>query len=205
MFYRNPLLLCSALLYVSTAQAANLQFMGRSVASEMTETEVASFKTTIGSALNDAPDQQTIHWQSPDSPLQGRIKVKYSYENSGTECRKAILDLRNDEQRRDFFHVDVCNNAGKWQVTETAASQFSKDDWTSLGEAFAKAADSLPNDQTAEWERSGHQARITPLSSPVDDSHCRLMSIELTDSKDAHAQGVYTFCKEQGQWRRKAR
>ncbi|UTF61610.1 hypothetical protein [Gilvimarinus sp. DA14] len=199
-------LLLTALLASPVCQAANLQFMGRSVASEMTPSEVTDFKRSIAQALNEAPDLRTINWQSETSSRHGRVKIKYSYKNNDQECRKAIFDLRNEEQRRDFFHFDACKqDSGKWAVSETAATEFSKEEWSQLKAIFVDAIEHNRDGETAEWANNGNSASITPRSTLKNaDSHCRVMDISLEDQSGDTAVGIYTFCKDEYQWRRQA-
>ncbi len=199
-------LLLTALLISPLSQAANLQFMGRSVASEMTPAEVTEFKQSIAQALNEAPDLRTINWQSQTSERYGRVKIKYSYENNGQECRKAIFDLRNEEQRRDFFHFDACKQTnGKWVVSETAATEFSKDDWNQLKAIFVDTIENNRDGETAEWAKDGNSASITPRTTlKSEHNHCRVMDITLQDKVGDTSAGVYTFCKDEYQWRRQA-
>ncbi|WP_339615717.1 hypothetical protein [uncultured Gilvimarinus sp.] len=192
------------LLAGNTAFGANLQFMNRSVISELSAAEVSSFKERIGEALNTTPDLRTINWQSDTSNLRGRVKIKYSYRNNGTECRNAIVDLRNDENRRDFYHADVCQQNGKWVVTKTAASNFSRSDWDSLSTTLSDTLNNNQDGEARQWQYEGHSARLTPLNTSTDEqgNRCRLTGIELTDKNGAHSRGDYSFCKQGDEWRR---
>ncbi|MCP8900922.1 hypothetical protein [Gilvimarinus xylanilyticus] len=206
MRYPAYALLTAALLASGPSHSANLQFMGRSVASEMSAEEVADFKTSIAEALNEAPDLRTIAWQSDNSSRRGRVKIKYSYENNGRECRKAILDLRNDQNRRDFFHFDACRTSeGRWQVSETAAADFTPQEWNMLKSVFVDAIENNQDGEPAQWQRQEHSATLTPLSTSQSETKtCRLMKIELASGPESKAEGVYNFCKEDYTWQRQA-
>lgn len=192
------------LLASQTAYAGNIQFLNHSVTSELSRAEVASFKQRIAEALNEAPDLRTINWQSDSSSLRGRVKIKYSYLNDGAECRNAIVDLRNDEDRRDFYHADVCKQGDKWVISQTAASEFSRSDWDSLNSALNETLNNNQDREAKSWQYNGHSATLTPVNTHTNDkgNRCRLTSVELTDKNGAHSRGDFSFCKQDGEWHR---
>lgn len=83
------------------------------------------------------------------------MKIKYSYQYNDAVCRKAIFDLRGADGRRDFFHFNVCQRDGAWQLQKTLASNFSKTQWQALHEQFDQAinshADGAANMHTEQW------------------------------------------------------
>ncbi|WP_041524160.1 hypothetical protein [Gilvimarinus agarilyticus] len=192
------------LLASQTAWGGNIQFLNHSVTSELSRDEVASFKQRIAEALNEAPDLRTINWQSSSSNLRGRVKIKYSYLNDGAECRNAIVDLRNDEDRRDFYHADVCKQGNKWVISQTAASEFSREDWNSLNSTLTETLNNNSDREAGHWQYNGHKATLTPVNSFTDDqgNQCRLTSVELTDKSGAHSRGDFSFCKQGNEWQR---
>lgn len=188
-----------------STSAANLNFLGHSIASEMSKEEVESFTKTVNNALNESPDLVTINWHSESSDRRGRVKIKYSYEYEGSVCRKAILDLRASDNRRDFFHFNVCQHDQHWQLQKSPASRFSDTEWQALREQFIAAANNNADGQTSVEPLAGGPiiATITPKSSTrINDQKCRLMSIALADKQHSSAHAVYHFCFDGEVWSR---
>ncbi|MDO3384902.1 hypothetical protein QWI17_03500 [Gilvimarinus sp. SDUM040013] len=204
MLFRTFTTFIGCTLLAGSATAANLNFMGRSISSELSPKELESFVHTVSSALNDSPDLVTLHWQSPDADTKGRVKIKYSYRHNEILCRKAILDIRGRDGRRDFFHFNVCQNGDKWELQKTEASDFSHAQWQTLHEQFNRVIATNPDGKTNTQVIGDISAAITPLSTTANDrGKCRVMSIVISNTT-SRSKGIYEFCNSADGWSRSA-
>lgn len=193
------------MLFPLLASAQQLGFMRDSIWADMTDEEIASFKTVIRNALEEAPDRQVIEWSSPESELKGKIRSRFSYESAGSVCRRMVFQV-SDQERRQNSHFDLCRAGEQWEVM-TPKTRFSEAERKEIGGFIATVMEQQETGLPLSWSAENSASRIVIV--PTDEAvgghaSCRHAAINISGEPEENWSGHYRFCRtKDGEWRYK--
>ena len=111
-------LLVVLLALVATTQARALNWvplLKNSPAERFDEEDLQLFLTTARKTVNEAPDNQTVSWENPDTKHHGDFTILKSFEKDGQTCKR--VRVRNEaDGRRASSVVDACKVGTKWRL-----------------------------------------------------------------------------------------
>ena len=189
--------LCVLLVALPT-HAVNLRFLKHSVLSEFSDSEVKEFKIFIRGALDELEDNKTVVWRASESPLAGKFKSEFTYQSNGTTCRRSLFLITN-HVKKEPFRFEICKNGNIWQIQDTPAMYFGKEDWEVMRESLVQTLDQEAIGAHLSWsnKHSGHKGTQVALSIDRDAKKaCTALAISIFDMKGRTANGIYTFCKD---------
>lgn len=81
------------------------------------EEDLQLFITTARRVVNEAPDNQTVSWENPDTKHHGDFTILKSYEKDGRSCKR--VRVRNEaDGRKATSVVDACKVEGRWRLID---------------------------------------------------------------------------------------
>jgi len=100
----------------SPAMALNwVPLLKNSPAERFDDEDLQLFLTTARKAVNEAPDNQTVSWENPDTKAHGDITVLKTFEKDGRTCKR--VRVRNEAGgRKASSVVDACKVGPKWRL-----------------------------------------------------------------------------------------
>ncbi len=112
-----PALLVAALAAASpAAMALNwVPLLKNSPGERFDDDDLHLFLNTARKAVAEAPDNQTVSWENPNTKHHGDITVLKSYQKDGRACKR--VRIRNEaDGRKASSLVDACQVDGKWRL-----------------------------------------------------------------------------------------
>lgn len=204
---RLPLLSMALLVIPVTGYAANLQFLEKSLMTQLSAQEITALKQEVGDVLNKTPDQKIINWTSAKSGIQVQIKPKVSFNEGAMECRRTLFKLSKADIKPEYYRFDICRDADKkWQVKDSLIRQLTREDRKILEDTLNEVlASDNSNKLPASWfnpvsKNSGVVVPITVLTKAG--VTCREVAISIINSNGGTMDGHYTFCKKGDDWER---
>jgi len=201
---RLKLLLSASLLGLSlSGSAGNLNFLADTVVSEFSKEEADSFRTFVGSKLNELSDKEKALWKSDQSDLQGIVRPNVSFELDGVPCRQTRFSLKGKNDRKMFFNFDVCKIDGRWKIKQSPLAKLKEAEWEQLTKVVNEALDEGQDGFPVSWSmrRAGVTGSVVPLNQKDGEGKtCRDAAISIADSEGHTSSGRYEFCKTDGQW-----
>jgi len=195
-----------ALLMATTAQASNFGFLKNSVLTRFSKAETAAFREFVADALTNAKDKDIVQWSSEESALKGRLKIDFSYQTGGTECRRALFIIDDTQHSPERFQFEICKQKGQWQIQDTIIRELNKDDWTLLRETGEQALNIATLATPLSWHnpRSKYAGVITPVKETQQAKRsCRQLAITVFSPQDQASNGTYWLCHSgDGNWQR---
>ena len=86
-----------------------------SPAERFDEEDLQLFLTTARKTVNEAPDNQTVSWENPDTKHHGDFTILKSFEKDGQPCKR--VRVRNEaDGRKASSVVDACRVGTKWRL-----------------------------------------------------------------------------------------
>ena len=86
-----------------------------SPAERFDEEDLQLFLTTARKVVNEAPDNQTVSWENPDTKHHGDFTILKSFEKDGQPCKR--VRVRNEaDGRKASSVVDACRVGTKWRL-----------------------------------------------------------------------------------------
>ena len=86
-----------------------------SPAERFDDEDLQLFLVTARKAVNEAPDNQTVSWENPDTKHHGDFTILKSFENDGRTCKR--VRVRNEaDGRKASSVVDACKVGDKWRL-----------------------------------------------------------------------------------------
>ena len=120
------IVIVAAALGLASTQAAAQAWIGllkNTPAERFQEEDLRLFLEHARKALNEAPDNQPVSWENPQTRARGDITVMKSFEYKGLPCKE--LRVRNEVPGRKGDNTfNLCNADGKWRLL--SASQLKK-------------------------------------------------------------------------------
>jgi surface antigen len=79
------------------------------------EDDLQLFITTARKVVNEAPDNQTVGWENPDTKHHGDFTILKSFQKDGRSCKR--VRVRNEaDGRKASSVVDACKVDDKWRL-----------------------------------------------------------------------------------------
>lgn len=104
------------LVAASPAMALNwVPLLKNSPAERFDEDDLEMFIQTARKAVNEAPDNQTLSWENPDTKAHGDVTVLKTFEKDGRTCKR--VRVRNEAGgRKASGVVDACKVGARWRL-----------------------------------------------------------------------------------------
>ena len=104
-----------SLVFMSSLQAANMQFLRYSPVSQFTAADFEMMNTTAHNALETNTDGKTSEWENPDTKNSGSITPISTETIDGNKCRKVkIVNQANNQYAESIF--TFCKIDNDWKV-----------------------------------------------------------------------------------------
>src|SRR5262252_3122798 len=112
----RALLLVLALAASAPALALNwVPLLKNSPGERFDDEDLQLFITTARKVVNEAPDNQTVSWENPDTRHHGDFTILKSYEKDGRTCKR--VRVRNEaDGRKASSVVDACKVGTRWRL-----------------------------------------------------------------------------------------
>jgi surface antigen len=86
-----------------------------SPAERFDEEDLQLFLVTARKTVNEAPDNQTVTWENPDTKHHGDFTILKTFEKDGRTCKR--VRVRNEADGRKASNVvDACKVGDKWRL-----------------------------------------------------------------------------------------
>lgn len=93
--------------------------LGKGPAERFTKEDNRLFREAWRKALDEAPENQPMTWQNPESGHGGELTVMRSFEWQGHPCKEVRVRNQADGRKSDNL-TSACRVDGKWRlVTES--------------------------------------------------------------------------------------
>jgi len=98
------------------AMALNwVPILKNSPAERFDDEDLQLFLKTARKTVNEAPDNQTVSWENPDTKHHGDFTILKTFQKDGRTCKQ--LRVRNEaDGRKASSVVDACQVDGKWRL-----------------------------------------------------------------------------------------
>ena len=116
MTLRALLIALPALAMATPAIALNwVPLLKNSPAERFDEDDLQLFLSTARKTVNEAPDNQTVSWENPETKHHGDFTILKSFEKDGQTCKR--VRVRNEaDGRKASSVVDACKIGAKWRL-----------------------------------------------------------------------------------------
>ena len=113
---RGILIVLLASLAASPALALNwVPLLKNSPGERFDDEDLQLFIVTARKVVNEAPDNQTVNWENPDTKHHGDFTILKSFEKDGQTCKR--VRVRNEaDGRKASSVVDACKVESKWRL-----------------------------------------------------------------------------------------
>ncbi len=178
-------------------QGSNIGFLGDSVLTELSESELRDFKQFIRVSLDTLDDHRVVQWQSVSGSITGQFKVKFTYRAKAAYCRHSLLRVIQGKQKKTY-QFDICKSGEKWEIQRTPVRNFKKSDWKILRASLVSALDQPLIGAPFSWhnERTGNSgSHVVVAEKNTEDQRCRQVAVTVFDKGGESSNGVYLFCK----------
>lgn len=79
------------------------------------EDDLQLFITTARKTVNEAPDNETVSWENPETKHHGDFTILKTFQKDGRTCKR--VRVRNEADGRKASNVvDACKVDGKWRL-----------------------------------------------------------------------------------------
>ncbi len=106
------------------AQAYFDNYLSGTIIGKLNKDEAASFAKSIGKALNDTADGQSISWEFPASgkrlPVEGTLTPLTSKTDQGQSCRRLKTDLKRGTAEEHWSGWFCKQKDGQWKSRQVA-------------------------------------------------------------------------------------
>lgn len=75
----------------------------------------AVFLKQVYQTLDQAPENQPVTWERPETQRRGVLTVLRSYESKGRRCRELRVQNEGDGRKADN-NFNLCSVDGKWRL-----------------------------------------------------------------------------------------
>lgn len=98
------------------AMALNwVPLLKNSPAERFDEEDLQMFLATARKTVNEAPDNQTMSWENPDTKHHGDFTILKTFQKDGRNCKR--VRVRNEaDGRKASSVVDACQVGSKWRL-----------------------------------------------------------------------------------------
>jgi surface antigen len=204
-YFRIGLILTFSLLSVQLSHAGNLKFLQKSVLSEFSEDDAASFRAFANEALNTLADQERRDWASDSQKLRGIIRPLATFEQEGLNCRRTRFAIEGQKYSTAAFIFEMCHVDGRWEFRESPLATFKEADWASLSEALNNVLKDKENGKKHKWNSDTTTVNATIEgfeAKQVNGNTCRDAEISISSAANTTSSGRYTFCRSDDDWTR---
>lgn len=199
------LLLAFMTFFSLPAYAVNFNFLRDSVITQFNDTEAQEFRQFIGKRLDEAKDQDVHVWRSPQSARIGKLRIKFSFEQNNTPCRRTQFILE-DKNKKDQYQFDICQLNDQWRIEETAARNLTETDWELMRDTGDQALTQSIIGAPFSWHNpKTNNAGVITVTSATNHKHqdCRQLAITIFDNQRQSSNGNYLMCRQKaGEWQR---
>jgi surface antigen len=106
------------------AQAYFDNYLSGTIIGRLNKDEAASFAKSIGKALNETADGQSVAWEFPASgkrlPVEGTLTPVTSKTDQGQSCRRLKTDLKRGTAEEHWSGWFCKQKDGKWRSRQVA-------------------------------------------------------------------------------------
>ncbi|WER48269.1 RT0821/Lpp0805 family surface protein [Cupriavidus sp. WKF15] len=106
------------------AQAYFDNYLSGTIIGKLSKDEAASLSKSIGKALNDTADGQSISWQFPATgkrlPVEGTLTPVTSKTDRGQSCRRLKTDLKRGTAEEHWSGWFCKQKDGQWKSRQVA-------------------------------------------------------------------------------------
>jgi len=106
------------------AQAYFDNYLSGTIIGKLNKDEAASFAKSIGKALNDTADGQSITWEFPANgkrlPVDGTLTPVTSKTDQGQSCRRLKTDLKRGTAEEHWSGWFCKQKDGQWKSRQVA-------------------------------------------------------------------------------------
>ncbi|WP_457666198.1 RT0821/Lpp0805 family surface protein [Thiolapillus sp.] len=114
------ILLC---VFVSVAQASNWQWLRNTGLESLSDADWNMLSETLHSALESAPDGNTVTWKNPASGNHGSIRMLTNSPSQDSNCRKVQLTTETTA-KREGEPLTFCRSAeGNWLIAPSSPAK----------------------------------------------------------------------------------
>ena len=122
MSHQQRMLICGALIALLASLAAGpalalnwVPLLKNSPGERFDEEDLQIFIVTARKVVNEAPDNQTVSWENPDTKHHGDFTILKTFQKDGRTCKR--VRVRNEADGRKASNViDACQVGGKWRL-----------------------------------------------------------------------------------------
>jgi surface antigen len=79
------------------------------------EEDLHLFLNTARRTVNEAPDNQTMSWENPDTKHRGDFTILKTFKKEGRTCKQVQVRTEADGRKATSL-VDACQIDGKWRL-----------------------------------------------------------------------------------------
>jgi surface antigen len=110
-----PLLVALAAASPSAMALNWVPLLKNSPAERFDDEDLQLFLKTARKTVNEAPDNQTVSWENPDTKHHGDFTILKTFQKDGRSCKR--VRVRNEaDGRKASSVVDACQVDGKWRL-----------------------------------------------------------------------------------------
>ena len=116
MTLRALLFALLALAAASPANALNwVPLLKNSPGERFDDEDLQLFIVTARKTVNEAPDNQTVSWENPETKHHGDFTILKTFQKDGRTCKR--VRVRNEADGRKASNVvDACKVESKWRL-----------------------------------------------------------------------------------------
>jgi surface antigen len=121
---RRLLVLClSALAAFSAPIAAQMGPLARNSPYErFNDKDMQMFQEQNNKTLNEAPDNQTMSWENPDTRSRGDFTILKTFQKDGNTCKEMRVRAEAGGRKGDTV-LNWCKIEGKWRLLSSSQLQ----------------------------------------------------------------------------------
>ena len=111
-------LVLAALLALSAGPAAAqnwVNLLKNTPAERFNDDDLRMFLDNARKTLAEAPDNQAMAWQNPQTGHGGDVTVLKTFEHNGRQCKEVRVRNQADGRKSTNTH-NLCNVDGKWRM-----------------------------------------------------------------------------------------
>lgn len=175
------------------------RFFENTVFISLSESEMQSLMAFVGKSLEQTADQEKTVWRSSETETVGVFKGIASFNYQQKECRRALVALKNGTGTKDIYRLDFCKQESGWKHSPTPLMTLTQKDKDSILERTGFLLENGSIKQPMAW-RSEHGNIAGALVLVGEHDGCKEIALSLSDNGRAEINGVYKFCKQDGEW-----
>lgn len=105
-----------SLFLTGPAQAQILNELAASPISRFSAADNKLLLAAIDKALTVNADGAALEWKSDESPAQGSVTPRRSFESGGMQCREVLIANEYRSRRAQSVHTFCRDSAGAWKL-----------------------------------------------------------------------------------------